>query len=66
MHIEVNGTLTVDIASGPNPHTDIERDGGGLVRLEPGELWPLIEALIQAVDALANEANDDRTNALRT
>ena len=52
--IEVNDTLKVRVEPGADPHVTLERIGGGLIRLEPGELRGLVAALVEAACRLAD------------
>ena len=42
---QVSATLTIETYAGADPHLTIERDGGGLVRVELSEAGALASAL---------------------
>ena len=50
--IEVNDTLTVTAQIVCKPCVWIERDGGGLLKIGPDEVHPLIDALSKAADVV--------------
>jgi len=52
--IEINEALSVEIVAGADPHVDVDRSAGGLVRIEPGELRGLVAALSAAAGVLAS------------
>jgi len=52
--IEVNLTLAVEVQTGGNPVIRIDRHGGGLVAIQPGELRGLVDALCAAAGLLAS------------
>jgi len=50
--IRVSDTLAVEMVEGRDPHVTVERDGGGLVRVEPCELVKLAVTLVGISAAL--------------
>ena len=54
--IKINDTLSVEIHTGHDTHLAIDRRGGGLVAIQPGEVRHLVEALTQAAGLLARAA----------
>ena len=59
--IEVNDTLLVMAQTVCGPCVWIERDGGGLLKIGPDEVHPLIDALSQAADVVTAEASGRQT-----
>lgn len=53
--IEVNESLVLQVVTGHDPHVDVDRHGGGLVRVEPCEVRHLVAALTQAAGLLAEQ-----------
>jgi len=54
--ISVSKTLVVRTVDGPGASVAIERWGGGMVHIEPGELRALVAALCEAAGLLAQGA----------
>jgi len=60
--IPIGGTLFVELHTGTDPHLVINREGGGLVRVELNEVRHLSAALALAggeLAALASEVKDN-------
>ncbi len=60
--IEVNDTLHLHVHNSNDPHCQIDRVDGGLVRLEWAELERLADmltALVQLVEPFEEKANED-------
>ena len=51
--IVINETLSLEVVTGRDPHIDVDRADGGLIRIELGELRSLVDALCTAAGLLA-------------
>jgi hypothetical protein len=60
--IEVNDTLMVTAQTVCKPCVWIERDGGGLLKIGPDEVHPLIDALSKAADVVTKVVDQVASN----